>query len=273
MRFTQFPPPEQLADVVRCFWTVDSAGERAAERSFNTMADGFPGLMVLLPGGAPIVDSEHGPMAPAFLYGQATTWRQLSANGRLHALGLFFQPHALRSLFGLAAPDHTDGCLDLARTTEGAALCTALASIVSAEEGMALLGDHLINGKAAHQALHDPLIAEAAARIIGANGDLELHPLYAEAGITERTFERRFKQSVGLTPRLFARIRRFQHTLGRMRSGDFTKLSDVAYAADYADQSHYIRSFREFTGIAPLEFRRDGREVVENLVELPPDGA
>ncbi|MEO8066679.1 MAG: DUF6597 domain-containing transcriptional factor [Flavobacteriales bacterium] len=271
MRFEQFPPPEHLAGVIRCFWTVDSGAEKGAQRSFNTVADGYPGLMVLLPGGAVLHDSEHGEMPVAFLYGQATTCRTLGAKGHLRALGIFFQPQALRSVFGLEAAKLTDACFDLARISGGEALCAALASAVSVDACVELLCAHFTTLLAENAAMQDALVVQAVARIEAVNGDVALPELCAEAGLTERTFERRFKRQVGLPPRLFARIRRFQHTLQQLRAGDYTKLSDVAYANDYADQSHYIRSFKQFTGISPLTFRRDGNEVIENFVELRPD--
>ncbi|HEY0977054.1 MAG TPA: helix-turn-helix domain-containing protein [Flavobacteriales bacterium] len=271
MRFSQFPPPPELTEHVRCFWTVDSGSDAGVPRSFNTVADGFPGALVVLPGGSTLIDGVKGEMPFAFLYGQATTCRTLSAQGTLRAMGLFFQPPALRTLFGLKADPLTDACLDLELTVDGPALVQALRRASSAEACMAIWSTYLTERLKANADLIDASIGQAAQLILQARGDIKLPELCGKLALEERTFERRFKRSVGISPRLFARIRRFQHTLHLLRVGDHRKLSDIAYAADYADQSHYIRSFKEFTGISPLEFRRDGREVVENLVELPPE--
>lgn len=273
MKFTPIAPPPALARFVRSFWTVHSEADAEADRSFNTMADGLPGLMVNLPGGSLLKDSDHGVMPPAFIYGQATRWRQLRAQGDLRALGVFFQPHALRTVFGLDAPVHTDACLDLGSKVvpNGGAIAAAIAKEENTDRCVAAITAFIAERIRANEVQHDKVIIRAVEAIIEAHGDIPLEELLDDTALTERTFERRFKQNVGLTPRLLARIRRFQRTLQMMRSGTYGKLSDIAYAADYADQSHYIRSFKEFTGLSPLEFTRDGDEVIENFVELPPD--
>jgi AraC-like DNA-binding protein len=92
--------------------------------------------------------------------------------------------------------------------------------------------------------------------------------LQRELQLSERTLERKFKQAVGISPKLFARIARFQQSLDQLRQNQYDKLSDVAYGNEYADQSHFIRVFKEFTGFTPLEFRKQVHEVVENFPEI-----
>lgn len=270
MCFAQFPPPDHLTSLVRCYWTVDRPGGDNGPSTFNTMADGLPGVMVVLPGGARLQDAEKGEMPPAFLYGQATRFRTFKAVGPLRAVGAYLQPHVLRALFGMAAEERTDGCFDLEKTYTAPGASRALLEAANAEGAIAAFNGHFTRLMAQNARLLDEPVTRAMELIMVRKGDVDVADLRTAAGLSARTFERRFKQSIGLPPLLFARIRRFQHTLALLREGRYTKLSDIAYAADYADQSHYIRSFKEFTGISPLEFIREGREVVENFVELPP---
>jgi AraC-like DNA-binding protein len=83
-----------------------------------------------------------------------------------------------------------------------------------------------------------------------------LEEVRASLKITERTFERKFEQYVGVSPKLFLRICRFRESLQQINQKSFTKLSDVAYENGYADQSHFIRTFKEFTGLSPLEYHK-----------------
>ncbi len=270
MHFEQIPPPSHLADVVRCYWSVDSGGSADGPRTFHTMADGFPGAMVVLRGGTVLHDAKLGEMAQAFLYGQATRCRTMHAVGRLRAVGAYFQPYALRSVFGLQADEWTDACYDLLDTRPDAATRQAIQDADDANTCIAAMNAHITACALAHERLHDEPIAHMVRSMLGAHGDVDLQGLGAAAALSPRTVERRFRKSVGITPRLFARIRRFQHTLHQLRTKRYEKLSDIAFAGDYADQSHYIRSFREFTGIAPLAFERGAKEVIENFVEPPP---
>ncbi|HET8736285.1 MAG TPA: helix-turn-helix domain-containing protein [Pricia sp.] len=79
----------------------------------------------------------------------------------------------------------------------------------------------------------------------------ELHELQ----LSERTFVRKFKEYVDISPRMFDRICKFHSLLGQLQSADYSKLSDVASDHDFSDQSHFIRTFKEFTGMTPTEHR------------------
>jgi AraC-like DNA-binding protein len=85
-------------------------------------------------------------------------------------------------------------------------------------------------------------------------GCVSLFKIQTDLNLSERTFERRFEQQVGLSPRLLASISQFQTSLQQLKEGKFTKLSDIAYDNGYADQSHFIRSFKKFTNLSPLQF-------------------
>jgi len=75
--------------------------------------------------------------------------------------------------------------------------------------------------------------------------------LAAELGLSERQLERRFLERVGLSPKRFARLRRFARAVELAPGAG--KLSEVAQEAGYFDQSHFIRDFRRFTGKTPGE--------------------
>lgn len=76
--------------------------------------------------------------------------------------------------------------------------------------------------------------------------------------ITERTFQRIFEKYVGATPNQYRRICQFHSGFQQLRNKQFGKLSDIAYENGYADQSHYIRSFKEFINITPKDYLKYG---------------
>jgi AraC-like DNA-binding protein len=107
----------------------------------------------------------------------------------------------------------------------------------------------------------------AISSIIQSKGGVPLQDLQKYLQISERSFERKFKQYVGITPKLFSRISRFQASLHELRIGLHNKLTDVAYENDYADQSHFIRSFKEFAGCSPLQYQKQLMQSVDNFYE------
>jgi AraC-like DNA-binding protein len=71
-------------------------------------------------------------------------------------------------------------------------------------------------------------------------------------GLSRRHLKRRFQEVVGLPPKRFARITRFQHALRIFEQGASGQRGAVTAAVcGYADQAHFIRDFGELAGCSP----------------------
>lgn len=70
------------------------------------------------------------------------------------------------------------------------------------------------------------------------------------ACLGKKQFMRVFREYVGMNPKEYGRIVRFQHALRMMQLGS-RDYADVAYASGYSDQSHFIHEFRQFSGLTP----------------------
>jgi AraC-like DNA-binding protein len=73
-------------------------------------------------------------------------------------------------------------------------------------------------------------------------------------GMSAKRFIERFKAEVGLSPKRYCRIRRFQHTLGRAHRGQRVDWLQVALDCGYYDQAHFIHEFRSFSGLTPTVY-------------------
>jgi AraC-like DNA-binding protein len=73
-------------------------------------------------------------------------------------------------------------------------------------------------------------------------------------GMTPRRFIQRFAAGVGLTPKRYARVRRFQRVLDALAAGRGVDWARVAVACGYFDQAHLIRDFRAFSGVSPTGY-------------------
>ncbi len=62
-----------------------------------------------------------------------------------------------------------------------------------------------------------------------------------------------FRSAVGLTPKMTARILRFDHTIERWKSAPKTPWTEVALAGGYSDQAHFSREVRALSGQPPSE--------------------
>jgi AraC-like DNA-binding protein len=73
-------------------------------------------------------------------------------------------------------------------------------------------------------------------------------------GLSRRRFIELFRQQVGLTPKVFCRVRRFQHVLQTAHLGKDIDWAQVALESGYYDQPHFIHDFQSFSGLTPGEY-------------------
>jgi AraC-like DNA-binding protein len=74
-----------------------------------------------------------------------------------------------------------------------------------------------------------------------------------------------FREHVGLTPKLFCRIRRFQDALNRTAGGKRVVWAQLAADCGYFDQAHFVRDFQAFSGINPTAYLLARGEWVNHL--------
>ncbi|MNI64146.1 Helix-turn-helix domain protein [compost metagenome] len=91
--------------------------------------------------------------------------------------------------------------------------------------------------------------------IIQGTGSVPIHSLAQEVGYTSRYLRKKFEEEVGVSPKLFSRIIRFQHALQQLSRCEHDML-DVVAANDYYDQSHLIHEFKKFDFLSPSEWVR-----------------
>jgi AraC-like DNA-binding protein len=75
-----------------------------------------------------------------------------------------------------------------------------------------------------------------------------------QIGISSRRFIQLFSNEVGLTPKLFCRVRRFQQVLKKIHTGAEIDWIDLAISCGYFDQAHFIHDFKIFSGINPTTY-------------------
>ncbi|GGM94407.1 hypothetical protein GCM10010967_29570 [Dyadobacter beijingensis] len=266
MKYHQITPPPHLQDYIKYYWALESTGQPGEQVHFVTIADGSPGIIFQQSPDTSFQESKE--LAPIFLYGQSTVHTRIVSPARFSTIGAYFYPHALKSIFGMDAHELTNDCLDLDLFLNGRRLRERLESAADMEAKAAVISECLWEQICRNDHGLQAAARYAMQRIIQSQGGISMKELRQELQVSERTLERRFQEGIGLSPMLFARICRFQASLNQLRGQSYDKLSDIAFEQEYADQSHFIRNFREFTGLTPFQFRKSVKETVENFPVL-----
>lgn len=227
------------------------------EKNKNTVlpffADGYPGLVFQETENGMLV-SPHDKLMPSFfLYGQTIKPIELIMAGSYKLIVFQLYPFVLKSFFNVIPKDLNDNCYNLNQLSDDTN--KRLNQVVNSANKIKIISLFLHSRFQTKQKELDYTIAKAIQKIITKKGQLIIGELCNELHLTDRTFERRFFNAVGVTAKQFAKIIQFQHSLEQLTVKDFTKLTDIVHSNGFADQSHFIKVFKAFTGKTPLAFK------------------
>ena len=101
---------------------------------------------------------------------------------------------------------------------------------------------------------HDARIARSIMLASQSFGAADIGTLASAACLSVKQFERVFSAGVGIRPKTFMRVLRFQNAIHRHAIGDASSLAGLAHAAGYSDQSHMTADFKALSGLTPQRF-------------------
>ncbi|HET9487867.1 MAG TPA: helix-turn-helix domain-containing protein [Chryseosolibacter sp.] len=224
--------------------------------TLKCFADGLPGVM-LCQSENDVHLNEKKKLPSLFLYGQTVKPITITATGKCRMIVFHLYPHIFKDLFKIRASELTDSCISFDELPGSGREIKSRVCSDNAEAGsqIEMLANYIMSlaGKADFKYSKE---LEYAVRILGeTTSRLSMRDLCDRLNLTERTTERRFLDHIGVSPRQYFRIRRFRSTLNRLQRQHERTLSDLAFDQGYSDQSHFTRSFREFTGLTPGDYR------------------
>jgi AraC-like DNA-binding protein len=100
----------------------------------------------------------------------------------------------------------------------------------------------------------DPVVTSALGNILRHKGNIEVSRLSEDVNSSQRQLSRKFKKWIGVGPKSFCRIIRFQNILRILLLCSKRSLLSIALDGGYYDQSHFIHEFNSYYGLNPSEF-------------------
>ena len=183
-----------------------------------------------------------------------------------HVVGVVFKPGGTAGFFrdSAYAMRGRDVPLEALWGVAGTALLReALLEAATPEAALDVLEQAL--RQARHGRETHPAVAFALARFDRQPEVARVGAVTDTIGMSAKRFIERFKAEVGLTPKQYCRLQRFQRAVTAAHADADLDWSDVALACGYFDQAHFIHDFREFSGLTPGAYR-SGRTVFPNHV-------
>lgn len=178
---------------------------------------------------------------------------EMHLQGVLESFVIMFQPGGLHRLFSVPMNELTDRDYD-AHSVLGSFIAQArqqLGDCTSFDQRVRVINTLLRPWSMQMPAFNG--VSAAAHRIMLSGGRANLSALANSAGVGMRQFERRFIQEIGMRPKLFARIARFEAALDQKARFTSKSWTEVAHQFGYYDHMHMVHDFAEFMGKTPTE--------------------
>jgi len=273
VEFSILPPPELLRDHIECF-RVSTYGMNDTI-AFKVCPTGHPEIVFQhRQGQAAIknirVNSGRIVRPPLlFLHGQVTEVAIMNFRGPYTTVQVVLKPFGLQSLFGLNAAKFRNHSTTLdALLPESPSVRRLERQLIDAtSDGQRIESLSVFLGQLETPDRNRDLLVEKSINLIERNiSTITVELLLDHIGLSERQFERRFVRGIGVTPQFYVRVRRVNEAFRLMDTGRYERLSEVAYALNFYDQSHFIREVKMFSGMTPKSISQRVKDFHSDLV-------
>ncbi len=240
-RFRRYQPSPCLSSFVRNYWALGPVQRPSALGRLRIVPDGFTDIVFV----------RHRPTGDfrARVVGTMTRPFFEELNSHVEYLGIRLAPGGFKALFRMPAAEVTDRTVPVESLMSPLVPAGRLAEGAGIEARLAILDDAL--GCRLASCEQDGVLTKVLEAISSCRGAVSVAQLAGIAGWSPRHLHRTFRDLVGVGPKTYCRIIRFKSALRFLRRAPRPDLLQVALAAGYYDQAHFIHDFNDFYGASP----------------------
>lgn len=264
MKYEQIAPSERLSPFVKYHWTLESLDKDAPHSRERIFPDGC--IELIFNYADPFTkfgsDGKKYVQPLNIIHGQIRSFIELEATGKVGLLSVRFLPAGLQAFVDFDVDSITDQTIQVSEAwKDGRNLENEMARLSTNLERIALVEDFLLSQLDLSR--YDHTVANCARAISDSGGTASIEELGEKFHISTRHLERRFLKAIGLSQKVFSRIVRFNRALNLIEQKDFSTFSKLAYDGGFYDQAHFIRDFKDLTGLNPKQYFSENLEMAK----------
>jgi AraC-like DNA-binding protein len=252
-----YRPPFPLSQYVELIWrTANPATPSSRQRVYP---NGATALVIHLkkPTASYYFDDRVLSVRVPLLAGPYSMSFHMDPSESTEVIGILFRPGAGRVFFPVAAHElhNNDIALSELFPREADRLLNDLCA-ATGEDAQFVVMQQYLSLKLKYAAPIHPAVRYAIEQLSSKGALRSVRKIQLDTGFSHTRFIQLFREQVGLTPKLFGRVRRFHALLGCIEKGSPVNWAELAADCGYFDQAHLIHDFRAFAGVTPLEYNR-----------------
>ena len=258
MEYREYSPSPALQPFVQCYWAGTPQSRGGDQNGVHRVVpDGCIDILVRFD-----ASTAEGakPSRPRFadralVVGTMSRPLIVSEADNTCFLGVRFKPGKAIGFLGVPAGELTDQSIALGDvwTRDGNRLESRLADLRGIGPRLALLEAALLE-RLDRKRAEDPYLEALVDLILRRQGSVSIAALSKFAGLSRQHVARKFDRYIGINPKLFCRVVRFQSLLEAIRLARGVDWAAAALELGYYDQAHMILEFKEFSGLTPATF-------------------
>lgn len=254
MGYRIYKPHNCLSDFIKYYWLFELDSNPHAVHKDRVIPSGEPQMIFHYH--TPFTEVSNRNRASiqpqSVICGQQTGYKDIIVSASLGMIAVVFQPYALRAFLPNPINEFTNESisLDYLFQAEIRELQDRIIEASTIHSRLLLIEKFLLNKLSVSNSF--AVAREAVNLITSTKGQLTVSEIADRLYLSKRQFERIFLTNVGIPPKKFGSIIRFNTSIQSLEKAN--SLTMQTYEAGYFDQSHWIRDFRQFTGLPPKEF-------------------
>lgn len=269
MNYQTFQPHPHLEALIKCYWTLEVPIQPAATRQ-RILPDGCIEMIFILGDDVKRYTSEEAYILQprTMVLGQISEPFFVEPTGVVHSFAIRFYPYGFANFTSIPikalANRETPLGLLLGEKIAGD-LEHGIVHAVNTAERIAIMDDFFLHKLKEHMIV-DNILKSTVDMMLSAKGNITTSSLLKGELSKRRQLERKFFKQVGMSPKQLGKVIRLQAALKMLLNRKSENLTSIAYESQYYDQAHFIKDFKEFTGVSPKEFYKDDELALSSLI-------
>ncbi len=250
-------PSVFLSQYVKQYWSMENCVPTGKEHIQRIVPNGLFELIFYLDNKPQASDPQKTISDNIIITGQLKSYHDLKVTGNLSLFAIYFLPHGLSMFLDLPIKELFNHSVPLKLIIKDKVnqLEDDLSSAGTFKQKIVIAENFIISQIQKNEKKYNYDRIRYVINLINqSKGVLKIEDLASKSFLSRKQFERIFSDFIGISPKQFLKIVRFQNAIYEKSKKAELNLTEIAHKCDYFDQSHMINDFKTLSGITPKNY-------------------